>query len=189
MTNSPLERGARRAGCVAIKFITRITTHPVAWWRHPSLEGNNKQTMKSLQETFNQIQEIKKKQKDLRSAYKEALERVVSHKEAVEAIKALREKKVKLEDEVKLEFSKEFDKLDELKIELEEANMMLTDIAISELMKGKTVEITDQKDNIYEPSFAVSFKKTMSGSVSNHVDSRPSQDKAVAKDIPEINLF
>ncbi|MEI8361004.1 MAG: hypothetical protein WCG01_02665 [bacterium] len=145
--------------------------------------------MKSLQETFNQIQEIKKKQKDLRSAYKEALERLPSHKEATEAIKALREKKVKLEDEVKLEFSKEFDKLDELKIELEEANMMLTDIAISELMKGQTVEITDQKSNIYEPAFAVRFKRTMSGSVSNQSESQPIQERAKADDIPEINLF
>jgi uncharacterized protein YwqG len=145
--------------------------------------------MKSLQEVFNQIQEIKKKQKELKSAYREALERVPEHKESVEAIKGLREKKVRLEDAVKLEFSKEFDKLDELKIELEEANMMLTDIAISELMKGNTVEITDQKSNIFEPSFAVRFKKTMVGGTASLPEDKPVKPVAKAEDIPEVNLF
>lgn len=146
--------------------------------------------MKSLQEVFNQIQEIKKKQKELKASYKEALERLPSHKEATEAIKSLREKKVKLEDAVKLEYGKEFDKLDELKIELEEANMMLTDIAISELMKGQTVEITDQRSNIYEPSFAVRFKKTMMATGNEQPSNRSEhQERAKADDIPEINLF
>jgi hypothetical protein len=147
--------------------------------------------MKSLQEVFNQIQIIKKQQKDLKAVYREALDKMPEYKEAVDALKMLREKKKQLEEVTKSEFSKEFDKLDELKMELEEQNMMLTDITMSQIMKGESVEIVDQYHNIYEPAFAVRFKKTM-------VISEGTEEKqatvaapipAAASDIPQVNLF
>ena len=36
---------------------------------------------------------------------------------------------------------------------------MMTDLAMSMMMKGETVAVKDQYDNAYEPVFKVSFKK------------------------------
>jgi DNA repair exonuclease SbcCD ATPase subunit len=147
--------------------------------------------MKSLEEVFAKIQAVKQQQRELRKAYKEALERVPNYKSTTEDLAALREKKKKIEAQVREEFSKEFDKLEELKLDLEESNMMLTDIALSKLMKGEHVEVKDQYNLVYEPVFAVRFKKT---NVVNEETSKGEvrtvkYDKVASDDIPQVNLF
>lgn len=147
--------------------------------------------MKSLEEVFAKIQAVKQQQRELRKAYKEALERVPNYKSTTEDLTALREKKKKIEAQVREEFSKEFDKLEELKLDLEESNMMLTDIALSKLMKGEHVEVKDQYNLVYEPVFAVRFKKT---NVVNEEGSKGEvrtvkYDKVASDDIPQVNLF
>jgi Tfp pilus assembly protein PilO len=116
--------------------------------------------MKNLQEVFNQLQTIKGEQRTLRSAYREALAASAELTEASEQIKNLREKKIKIEQTIKEQFSSELDKLDQLKIDLEAQNTMLADIALSQLMSGQTVEVVDLNNNVYEPIFNVRFKKT-----------------------------
>ena len=49
--------------------------------------------MQDIQEIFNRMQEIKKQQKDIRSAYKESLETSLEYKEIGDKIKTLRERK------------------------------------------------------------------------------------------------
>ncbi|HSR89544.1 MAG TPA: hypothetical protein VLK22_04110 [Candidatus Udaeobacter sp.] len=116
--------------------------------------------MQDIQEIFNRMQEIKKKQKDIRSAYKEALEASLEYKEINDKIKTLRERKKQIENVTKESFSGEFTKLDDLKIDLESDSVMLSDIALNKLMKGETVQVVDEYNNSYEPLFTVKFKKT-----------------------------
>ncbi len=115
--------------------------------------------MQDIQEIFNHIQEIKKKQKDIRSAYKDALTSSQEYIEIGEKIKTLRERKKQIESSVKADFSSELTKLDDYKIDLESDNVMLSDAAMSKLMKGETVAVTDEYNNNYEPVFSVKFKK------------------------------
>ena len=56
------------------------------------------------------------------------------------------------------------EKLDDLKREVDTNKEMLSDIAMSTLMKGETVEVKDEYDNVYEPAFKVNFKKANAGS-------------------------
>lgn len=116
--------------------------------------------MKSLQEVFNQIQEVKKQQKTIKSAFRDALSNSGEYKKMVEDLKIMREGKKTLEQSVKEEFSKELDKLDDLKIDLETQNMMLNDIALTKIMNGESIEIVDMYNNAYEPIFNVKFRKT-----------------------------
>ena len=116
--------------------------------------------MQDIQEIFNRIQEIKKKSKDIRSAYKDALAASGEYKEIDEKIKTLRERKKQIEKSVKSDFSGEFTKLEDFKVDLESDNTMLSDAALTKLMKGETVEVVDEYDNKYEPEFSVKFKKT-----------------------------
>ena len=69
-------------------------------------------------------------------------------------------KKKQIENSIKQDFSGEFQKLDDFKIDLESDNTMLSDAAFSKLVKGETVAVVDEYDNNYEPLFTVKFKKT-----------------------------
>ncbi len=116
--------------------------------------------MQQIQEIFSRIQAAKKKQKDLRTAYKDALETSMEYQETVEKLKTLREKKKQIETTVKQQFANELTQLDDLTIDIASDMEMLTDVAMTQLMKGETVEVKDEYENTYEPVFKVTFKKS-----------------------------
>ncbi len=115
--------------------------------------------MQSVQEIFARLQENKKKQKDLRAAYKDALETSLEYQEVTEKLTTLREKKKQIEQTVKENFANELTKLDDLKIDMASDTEVLTDMAMTQLMKGETVEVKDEYENTYQPVFKVNFKK------------------------------
>jgi predicted nuclease with TOPRIM domain len=116
--------------------------------------------MQDIQELFNRIQVTKKQAKDIRSAYKDALSSSGEYVEINEKIKTLRERKKQIEASIKSDFSGEFTKLEDYKVDLESDNTMLSDAALTKLMKGETVQVVDEYNNTYEPQFNVKFKKT-----------------------------
>lgn len=116
--------------------------------------------MQDIQEIFNRMREIKKQQKDIRAAYKDALATSAEYQEIGEKLKTLREKKKQIENVTKQSFASEFNKLDDFAIDLESDATLLNDAALSKLMKGETVQVVDEYNNTYEPEFSVKFKKT-----------------------------
>jgi len=115
--------------------------------------------MQDIQEIFARIQATKKKQKDIRAAYKDALKNAGEYQEIMEKMRTLRERKKQIELSIKADFQSEFTKLDDYKIDLESDNAILADAALSKIMKGETVEVTDEYENKYEPIWLVKFKK------------------------------
>jgi len=115
--------------------------------------------MQDIQEIFNRIQISKKKQKDIRTAYKDALASSLEYQELTEKLKTMREKKKQIDQTTKEQFSSEFIKLDDLKIDIESDQEMLNDIALNKVMKGESIQIKDEYDNEYEPLFSVKFRK------------------------------
>jgi len=115
--------------------------------------------MQDIQQIFNRIQKAKQKQKELRKLYKEALEQTPNYKNVVDDYKELRDKKKNIETKVKHDFAKEFEQLDDLKLDIQTDQELISDIAFNKLVKGETVEVTDKDDNNYEPIFSVKFKK------------------------------
>ena len=71
----------------------------------------------------------------------------------------MREKKKQIEGSTKQQFASELTKLDDYAIDLAGDYELLSDAALTKLMKGETVEVTDEYDNKYEPLFSVKFKK------------------------------
>ncbi len=116
--------------------------------------------MQDIQEIFNRMQSIKKQQKDIRSAYKESLDSSLEYKELNDKIKTLRERKKQIENVTKESFAGELAKLDDFKVDMESESTMLSDAAMTKLMKGETVQVVDEYNNTYEPLFTVKFKKT-----------------------------
>lgn len=115
--------------------------------------------MSRIQEVFNRLQKTKEEQKKVKKMYREALNNSKSYQNATEELKGLREKKKKIEENIKDEFASEFDKLENLKTDIENDALILSDLAVSELARGKAIELKDEKGQDYEPIFKVSFKK------------------------------
>ena len=119
--------------------------------------------MQNIQEVFNKIREMKKEQKDIRDMYKDALAQADKYEEIVEEIKVLREKKKEIETRIQGQLGRSYEKLEDLKLEVETHKEMMNDIAISTLMNGETVAVKDEFNNAYEPVWKVNFKKTNLG--------------------------
>jgi len=116
--------------------------------------------MQDLQSIFNRVEQAKKKRKDIKKMYKAALDQTSEYQDINEEMKTLREKKKRVETAVKEQFSQEMIQLSDLKIDIESDMEILSDIALSQMVKGQAVGVTDSDNNEYEPIFSVKFKKT-----------------------------
>lgn len=114
--------------------------------------------MPSLADVYRRLQTAKKKQKDLRDMYKDALVHSKSYQEVKDELEKLLEKKRRIEAAVKADFVTEQAEIDKLATSMNSDKQLLTDIALTQLMKGQEVEITED-DVSYEPIFKVNFKK------------------------------
>ena len=112
-----------------------------------------------LQEVFIRINESKKEQKKIRDSYKDVLSQSEEYLRITEEMKTLREKKKEIENAIKLDFSKEFDRLDTLKLDIANDTMLLSDAALTQFVNGDQVEVIDENNQKYEPIFTVKFKK------------------------------
>jgi len=114
--------------------------------------------MNKLQEVFKRLQESKEELKKLKKIYRDALDNSQEYKESNDELKIAREKKKSLEDLIKSDFQSEISKQEELKASIADDQMLLSDLALTKVSKGESIEIDD--DNIkYEPIFSVKFKK------------------------------
>ncbi len=116
--------------------------------------------MANIQEVFASIQSSKKQQRDIRALYREALEKTSDYKDIVDEFSMLREKKKGIEKKVKAEFSREFDKLEELTESLKAEVEMMSDMVLTQLMKGEIVKVRDTYNNSYDPIVKIAFKKS-----------------------------
>ncbi|HYE60281.1 MAG TPA: hypothetical protein VEA18_03810 [Candidatus Kapabacteria bacterium] len=115
--------------------------------------------MQDIQAIFSRIEEAKKKQKDLKAAYKDALNASPEYIDINDKAKALREKKKQVEQTIKDSFASELTKIEDLQIDIASDMELINDIAMTQIMKGETVQVVDQYGNNYEPIFSVKFKK------------------------------
>ena len=115
--------------------------------------------MPTVQEIFTKVQAAKKKQKDLKSAYSDALKTSLEYQEIGDKLKALREKKKQIELTTKEQFKHEMTELEDITIDIASDMEMMADLALNQLMKGETIMLKDEYNNEYEPVFKVNFKK------------------------------
>jgi predicted transcriptional regulator len=115
--------------------------------------------MQDLQGVFTRLRKTKEKQRAINAAYKEALSKTPGYENIASELKTLKEKKRKIEEDVRRDFKNEFNEMDGLKADAETDQELLSDIALNTLVKGETVKVTDDENNNYEPVFSVKFKK------------------------------
>lgn len=115
--------------------------------------------MQNIQEVFNRMEMTKNDQKKIKAIYRDALGNSKSYQEVVADYKEIKEKKKKIKETIREDFKNEMSKLDEYKTDLESDKLLMSDLAINEIVKGHLIEIIDKDKNKYEPLFSVRFKK------------------------------
>lgn len=113
-----------------------------------------------IHEVFNRIKEKKQEKKKLHTSFKDALQNSKAYQDVLDEFERIKAKKLQAETAIKAEFEQELRKLDEIKSHLASDVQLLSDMALTSLMKGETVEVTDEYDQKYEPIFSVRFKKS-----------------------------
>lgn len=116
--------------------------------------------MSKAQEIFNRMEETKREQREIKAMYRDALANSGRYQDLVDEIKGLKEKKKQVEDGVKSDFKGEFDKLENLKADIQNDNQLLSDVIMSQVARGEKIEITDKNEVQYEPIFSVRFRKS-----------------------------
>jgi uncharacterized coiled-coil DUF342 family protein len=114
---------------------------------------------KRLQETYQEIQEMKKKRKGIKSMWKDELEHHARYQEIMEEMGELKEEKKKIEHELREANAADIREVDELTVEIKSSEELLSDLAFNMYLKDQTVEVTDEYKNRYVPQFVVKFKK------------------------------
>jgi serine phosphatase RsbU (regulator of sigma subunit) len=115
--------------------------------------------MNDLQGLFDKLQEEKREQKEIRREYKDALSHDILYQQTEEELKTLREKKKLIESEIRSQMGSRWERFEDLKFDITEIQQMISDVAMSSLMKGESIAIKDAYDIVYEPKFSVTFKK------------------------------
>lgn len=115
--------------------------------------------MKDLQEVFNDLQEAKKESKEIRKEYRDALSQDAQYQEIIEKMNDLKEKKKNQELAAQRDMGSRWEKLEDLKEEIKSMQEMISDISLTNLVDGKTVEVRDEYDTLYEPIYTVAFKR------------------------------
>jgi len=113
----------------------------------------------NMQEVFDKIQEHKEVRKEVGREYRDALVQSSGYEDVREEIKKLRDKKKALESAVQAEMGSRYEELEKAKKEIENLDQMLTDIAMTTLMKGESINLKDKNNAEYEPSYKITFKK------------------------------
>lgn len=116
--------------------------------------------MPELNEIFQRIKTSKQEQKNVRSVYKDVLAQNAPYQAVIEQLNGLKVKKLQLETEIRSTFQKEMEQLEQLAESVKADVQLMSDIAMTKLMKGETVELVDENNTAYEPVINVRFKKT-----------------------------
>lgn len=115
--------------------------------------------MQNIQEVFNKMREAAREQREIKAMYKNELNSTGDYQKLMEEMKILKDKKKKIEMAVEAQLLEEARKIDSLKKDINDYKQMISDIALTTLMKGESVKIEGPNGEEYEPAFSVKFKK------------------------------
>ncbi|MBP7992173.1 MAG: hypothetical protein KAZ30_00795 [Candidatus Magasanikbacteria bacterium] len=113
----------------------------------------------NLQEIFARVEKAKSRQKEIKTIYRDALASTPEYEEINDKLKALRERKKQIENTIKENFGSEITELEDLKVDIDSDMEMMSDLALTQLIKGETIALKDEHETEYEPVFAVRFRK------------------------------
>lgn len=115
--------------------------------------------MRDMQEVFDEIQEHKHRRKEIARDYRDILAQDQEYQEMKEELATLRDKKKLREQSAQAGMGRAWEEYEQAGSDIAELEQMLTDIAMTNLMDGKNIQLKDKNDAEYEPSYKITFKK------------------------------
>lgn len=115
--------------------------------------------MPNIQDIWEEIEEHKKEQKEIRAVYAGMLENAPGYEDVLEDLKTAKARKKQIETGVQAAMDEKMTRLEFLKHEIGEKKQLLADLALKNLLSGQRVEVRGRNDAEYEPLFAVRFRK------------------------------
>ncbi len=115
--------------------------------------------MRDIQGIFDEIQDHKHTRREIGKEYRDTLIQAEGYDELKEEMKKLKEKKRLIETEAKASMGSRWDEFEKAKREIESLEEMMSDIALTSLMKGENINLRDKNDIKYEPTYKVYYKK------------------------------
>jgi hypothetical protein len=112
-----------------------------------------------IKELYAEVKDAESKKKDLNQVIKDAYAGHSEYKEITEKMAGLRVRKKEIEAVMRSQYSTEFNDLDDVKLDLKDMKVVLSDLMWNELMKNHSVEVMDEYDNRYVPHVMVTLKK------------------------------
>jgi hypothetical protein len=109
-----------------------------------------------------EILESQQKRKELNKVIKEGYEQSKEYHDLVDEMNKLRARKKVIEAAIRNQYSSEFNKSEDLKLDIKDTKMVLSDLLWNELVKNKSVEVQDAENNKYVPQIVVTLKKERS---------------------------
>lgn len=113
---------------------------------------------KSIQDIFQRLQEKRQQVKIVKRKYKEELAASSEYQRVADDLTKLREKKKQYEKVIKEQATANFARIDELSLAIKQDAQLLSDVALTTIMKGEPVALKHEAVE-YEPIFSVKFRK------------------------------
>jgi hypothetical protein len=114
--------------------------------------------MPNLEEVYKRLEKNKKRKREIGKMLADELSHSSRYKEIKEEMLTLREEKKAIEQTVQAG-NPDFKEIEELKAEIQTDTEVLSDLALNMYMKDESVEIKDEYDQSWYPTFKVAFKK------------------------------
>jgi len=112
-----------------------------------------------IQEMFNEIKQAEKKKKELTASIKDAYSNYKEYDEIKDEMDKLKARKKEIDTQVRNEYSSEFNDLDDVKTDIKDMRMVLSDLMWNELMKNNSFEVKDEYENKMVPQVVVTLRK------------------------------
>jgi len=108
---------------------------------------------------YNDLKAAEKKKKGLMTSIKDAHKNYKEFDDIKDEMDKLKVRKKEIDSAVRNEYSSEYNDLDDVKTDIKDTKMMLSDLMWNEIMKNNTVEVVDQYDQKYVPEVNVTLRK------------------------------
>ncbi|MDO8583599.1 MAG: hypothetical protein Q7R83_00270 [bacterium] len=115
--------------------------------------------MQDLKEILQRVRQKKHKRKEATTSYKDVLAASKPYQDVLDELQKLKAKKLQLEHALQADCVQEIEEAERLALDIKTDLQVMSDVALTKLMKGETIELTDENEVKYEPIIKVTFKK------------------------------
>lgn len=116
-------------------------------------------SMADLKELHERVKVKKAEKKKVSQIVRDVFDQSKPYAELMEQLEELKVKRLQLQNEIRAGLMSEVEQLDRLALDIQTDVVLMSDLALTKLMKGETIELSDENDIKYEPVFKVTFKK------------------------------